>query len=758
MREPTPQPGGNPYPSDQRRKQMPEDRFKVASADLLGDVMAASKKGVSLDGPEVSEVHTRAMGHYLRELDAHAKARRMMDRDEAFYDGDQWEPEDIQRIKDRGQEPMVFNVIATSINWVLGTERRGRTDFRILPRRKTGAKAAEMKTKLMKYVSDCNSSEFHVSRAFADAVKAGVGWLESGVQHDDEGEPVYDRREDWRNLIYDSAATELDLNDGRFMFRTKWVDKDVALGVFPDRAETIKAACYTAQDYGASLDRAGDDAMDSMEDSRSMIGSHHDHPLAARDRFRMIEAWLRIPVMADKIAGGEFAGDLFDPSSPGHMEQIATGQARVVRRPTFRMFVMICTTNGVLDFRASPYRHNRFPFTPIWAYRKSSDGMPYGIIRAMVDAQRDINKRFSKAQYILNSQKVIMDEGAVEDLDEFEEEIARPDSIIVKKPNKHLQIDVDRDLSDAHLSMMSLSTGMIQSLSGITDESLGRTTNANSGKAIIARQEQGSLATAPIFDNLRMARQYHGEKMLSLIEQFYTDAKQFRITDQRRNAEHLSINDGLPENDITRTKADFLISEQDWNATIRQAQTQEFMELLSQLAPGAPQLVMVMLDLLVEGMDIPNRDELVKRIRALTGAEDPDADPNNPDPEKIARDEAKAAAAAMEQRAAEANILTMEGKAAEAQAKAQKIKAEVNKLRGGMPADRLTQQKTALELALMMLGATPAVDTADALLEAAGAKAPGIPAPAGPAAAPVPPQPVPQPPMPQGGMGLPPEA
>lgn len=746
MLETSAQGASKPYPSDQRRKQRPEDRIEVPSAELLGDVRAALRAG-SLDDPKVIEVHRGLIGHYLRELDAHAKARRMMAKDEDFYDGDQWEPEDIQKIKDRGQEPMVFNVIATSINWVLGTERRGRTDYKILPKRKDGSRAAERKSKLMKYVQDCNASGFHTSRAFADAVKAGIGWMECGIQGDEEGEPLYERQEDWRNLIYDSAATDLDLNDARFMFRTKWVDSDIAKSIFPKRHETIDRACFTASDYGMVLDRMGDEAMDSLEDAHSMVGSHHEHPISERKRLRMIEAWFRLPVMADRMAGGEFAGELFDPSSDGHIMQIAMGKARVVSRPTFRMFVMIMTTDGVLDFRPSPYRHNRYPFTPIWAYRKKKDGMPYGIIRAMVDAQRDINKRFSKAQYILNSQKVIMDEGAVDDLDEFEEEIARPDSIIVKKPGKQLTIDVDRELSDAHLNMMNLSTGMIQSLSGVTDESLGRTTNASSGKAIVARQEQGALATAPIFDNLRMARQFHGEKVLSLIEQFYDEEKQFRITNQRGTPDYVDINDGLPENDITRSKADFVIDETDWNATIRQAQTQELMEVLSQIAPAAPQVVMVMLDLLIEGMDIPSREEIVKRIRQVTGATDPDADPNNPTPEMIADQEAKAAAAAMEERAAMANILTMEGKAAEAQARAQKTKAEAEKARASTPSDKLTTQKSALELALMMLTNAPAVDTADALLQQAGAQAtpPAAVPPGGmpmPAAAPA------QPPIP----------
>ena len=71
------------------------------------------------------------------------------------------------------------------------------------------------------------------------------------------------------------------------------------------------------------------------------------------------------------------------------------------------------------------------------------------MIRGMRDMQEDINKRASKALHILSSNKVIMDEGALPDgttIDEFAEEIARPDAIIVKRPGKELVITRKRNL------------------------------------------------------------------------------------------------------------------------------------------------------------------------------------------------------------------------------------------------------------------------------------------------------------------------
>lgn len=721
----------------------PVDRFKVASAGMLGDVAGAVRD--DLDSPKVKDLHKTLMAHYTRELEIQAPWRREMETDDRYFDGDPWEPRDKALLRERGQEPMVLNLVAQSVNWTTGTERRGRTQHKILPRRKENIRDAEKKTQLFKYLDDINMTDFHWSKAFLDATRSGLGWMEGGVQDEDEGEPIYERAESWRNIIFDSAATEFDLGDGRYQFRSKWADADIAKAIFHNRTSIIESACSHAHDYAHGLDRISDSAMDSREELVGLYGSiADDFGEADRSRLRLIEAWFKVPEMAERVSGGDFTGELYDPSSRGHVDSVESGRARISRKLTFRMYVAVMTVTGMLWLSPSPYRHNRFPFTPIWSYRNAATGAPYGMIRQMRDAQRDVNKRFSKAQHILNNNRVVMDEGAVDDLDELAEEVARPDGIIVKKQGKDLAITNDRELSAAHIQMMQLSQSMIQSLSGVTDESLGRTTNAVSGKAINARQEQGALATAPLFDNLRIARQFHGEKKLSLIEQFVDEKKEIRIVNKRGVPDYVMLNDGLPENDIARAKADFIISDEDWNATIRQANVAILLDVILKLAPVAPQLAMVMLDLVIEAMDVPNGEEIVKRVRRVTNMDDPDADPEQPDPEKQARDAAAAEQADLEKRAAEANLSLMEGKAAAEQARASKIRADVDKVMKSLPSDDLAVQSAAFDLAVKMLQGVGAVDTADALLQAAGAQqAPlpdmaAAPAMAAPMAAPAP--------------------
>lgn len=685
-----------------------------------GEKEVGPTKAHPLDSEKAMAQHRLMVGMYEQELDRQAENRTEMATDEDFYDNIQWSEAEAQELRERGQDPLVYNVIAPAVNWVIGTEKRGRTDYKVLPRRAESAKPAERKSQLLKYLSDVNRSPFHKSRAFEDAVKAGIGWIENGYNNEGDGEPLYERYESWRNLLWDSAATEKDLSDARYMFRTKWVDLDVALAMFPERAGLLRSAAGDIDRFG--LDRMGDDAMDSNEmamEQNTSGRSNYDGGFG-RQRVRLVEAWVRSPTKVTKLKGSdsEFDGAIYDEFSPVHDELVTSGNVLTVEKQMMRMHVAIFCTTGMLYAGESPYRHNAFPFTPIWCYRRSRDGMPYGMIRAMRGPQTDVNKRASKALHILSTNKTIMDEGAVDDLDAYLEEVSRPDAVIVKKHGKELVLNAERELAPAHLELMSRSINMIQQMSGVTDENMGRQTNATSGIAIGRRQEQGAMATAGIFDNLRLADQVRGEKQLSLLEQFMDQQKQFRITNQRGMPEYITVNDGLPENDIVRTKADFVITDEAWRATWRQAAVDSLMDLLTKLAPAAPQLVAATIDLIVESTDIPNREEIVKRIRQVTGMKDPDQ--AEPSPEDIQREQAQQAQQQMAQALAMAELQGKQADTAKKQADAQKAIAGAKQLLSSIAGQNVETQTAALQAALVMIQAPGAVPVADAVLHEAG--------------------------------------
>lgn len=666
------------------------------------------------------ELHARLLGYYDREIEVQAENRMQMQKDHDAYDGEQWEAEDMMVVEARGQVPLVFNVTQAIINWTTGTEKRARKDFKVLPRTKEDGPQADKKTALLKYLENVNNSAFSVSEAFEDCVKAGVGWLECGVQDDPDEEPIYDGYVDWREILWDSLGTRKDAKDWRYQIRAKYLDLDLAISLFPDRQAQLEASAITSGSFGWSRTRV-DDPMDEHEQSMDIGGG--EALQFSRPRVKVIECWYRDPAEREQHVAGPFKGDVYDADEPYHVDAVETGKAKLRKRTMMRMHVCLMTEADLLWVSESPYRHNRFPFTPIWCYRRGRNKLPYGVVRAIRDIQFDTNKRASKSLAILSSNKTMMEEGAVDDIDEWQDQAADPNGVLVyKRGYQKPELNVDRNMADGHVQMFANNVQLMHQITGINQTAVGSKSSAISGIAKAEDKDSAQMATAGIFDNLRLGTQLHGEKLLSLTEQFMHEPKQFRITNMRGNPDWVDVNTGLPEDDITRSKADYILSQQDWRASVRQAQTEALFDLLKQIAPVAPQIVVVMLDLLVESMDLPQRDDLVKRIRDATGMRDPDA--QEPTPEEMQK--MQKAAEAEERRIAmeKATIAEKENSARQKAMQALKLRFDADKTKADTANVNTDTMAKAVELAYeMLVGAelVPGVaQTADTVAQEAG--------------------------------------
>lgn len=602
-----------------------------------------------------------------------------------YYDGDQWDEEDRLEVEDRNQKATVFNIIKPTIDWILGTERRTRIDYRVLPRRKDAGGAAAAKTKTLKYVSDVNKEAFARSLAFEDCVISGLGWMEIGIRSDIYDEPLFVRYEDWRNVWHDPLSVERDLSDARYLFREKWVDLDVAVAMWPERAASIRAACID-DDYYFDEEEIHDDV--SLE--REVVGEGEAADIDAfmnrRSRVRLTECWYRRPVNAKIMRGpdlGTLNGSTFNPKDETHVALELAGLATVYDAIRMEVRQMIYTGNTVLQDLPSPYRHDRFPLVPIWGYRKKRDNKPYGAVKNIQDPQDDLNKRRSKILFHLSTNRVIADNNATDDWDELWKEAQRPDGIIPKKPGSEVRIESGAELARDHVLLMNIDAEYVEKVGGVTDENLGRKTNAISGVAIERRQEQGHTVTAILFDNLRYAFQLAGEIKLSLIEQFYTEEKVIRLTGDKGQLEFLEVNKQLEtgeiENDITASQADFVVDEQQYNATLRQAMFATMGELLTRMDP---QVAMALLDLWIDLSDLPGKDVMVQRIRKINGQPDPEADEDDPEAqaEAEARAEEEARQAEIAKRLQEAEALLKEAEAKKTAAEAREVLAKIDKI------------------------------------------------------------------------------
>ncbi|EPT0642431.1 portal protein, partial [Escherichia coli] len=94
----------------------------------------------------------------------------------AYYDGDQLAPEVIQVLKDRGQPMTIHNLIAPTVDGVLGMEAKTRTDLIVMsddPNDDTEKLAEAINAE---FADACRLGNMNKARsdAYAEQIKAGL--------------------------------------------------------------------------------------------------------------------------------------------------------------------------------------------------------------------------------------------------------------------------------------------------------------------------------------------------------------------------------------------------------------------------------------------------------------------------------------------------------------------------------------------------------------------------------------------------------
>lgn len=674
----------------------------------------AEYQGHPLSGEEARAELRKLLEWFYYERDKQSANRLEMAMDADFYDNIQWDPEDAQVLRDRGQVPLVFNEVAPMVDWIIGTERRTRVDWRVMPRAEDDVELADTKTKVLKYVSDINRIQFNRSRAFSDAVKAGVGWIDDGVRDDPTQDILYSKYEDWRNVLWDSASYEHDLSDARYIFRWRWVDEDVALMMFPDRQDCIRQAVEDSQH--ASMSDWEEDTWYTAEEliSGAKTGTLRSAGTgmmvdAKRRRVKLIEAQYRKPAQSKIVADGPMKGAFVSMQDGALLNALAETNSSIIDKVVMRVHMAVFTEAHMLAMGPSIFRHNRFSLTPVWCYRRGRDRLPYGVIRRVRDIQQDLNKRASKALWMLNTNQIIADEGATDDWHTLRDEADRPDGLIIKKAGKELLIRRDTDAATGQIQMMTLDAQSIQKSAGVSQENMGRQTNAVSGEAIKARQLQGSVVTTEPFDNLRLAVQVSGEKQLSLVEQFYTAEKVVRLTGAKGALEWVKINqpevqaDGSVRflNDITASMGDFVVSEADYAGTMRQV----MFEALNQLATRLPpEVALRLMTIAMDFSDLPNKDEVADQIRKLTGERDPNKEPTPEEAQQMQQQmQAQAEALQMQRQQAMQALEEQAAKIRQINAQATKLEAEAQAALMGDGGQMAQQAQADMQNAIMQV-------------------------------------------------------
>lgn len=583
--------------------------------------------------------------NFLDEIKDQPQWRRQADKEAEYYDGNQLTPEQIDEYEGRGFAPLITNLIKPTIDVVLGMEAKSKTDWVVRAEEgEMNADLAEVLNAKLHKAEVASRADRAFSDAYADAIKVGLGWVEVSRASDPLENPHRVRRIHRREIYFDWRSSEPDLSDARFLVRKRWLDEDTASALFPEAKELIGYALSgwsTWDGVAAMKEASGLDLARALDVQRGFSIEQYEWLNSVRKRIAAYEVWYRTIVKGHVFRTPDGRMIEFDRNNDEHIAAAFAGYIA----PMPAIFKKVRRSWWLGPHRVSdtpsPYKHNAFPYIPIWGFREDRTGTPYGMIRGMLSPQDEINARRSKMLWLLNARRVIADTDSVTDHDEARDEVGRPDAYIKlnpgRRPDSRFDVEDGGALATQQFQVLEAAKVEIQQASGVFQSMLGDARGgASSGIAVNSLIEQGVTTLAEINDNARFAKRLIGEQLLELVVDDLAKAGPAVVTvgedDQKRQ---IPINQpGTDEfgqqttiNDVTKARVSVVIDDAPTSPTVRMQQMQTLAEMVK-AAP--PQVQGVIYDMVVDAMDVPNKREIVKRIRSAMGVMGPDGQPIDP--------------------------------------------------------------------------------------------------------------------------------
>lgn len=428
--------------------------------------------------------------------EATVDARALSERDRDYYDNKQLTAEELATLKKRGQPPTIVNRISRKVDFLVGLEKSQRVGPRALPRTPMHEHDAQAATDALRYVADDQNYSAKRSALWRNLLIEGAGAIEVAVVPGYDGPQIEIRRWAWDRIFADPHSCELDYSDANYLGGVVWMDEADARIKYADVPDLDAILTDT---YNAS--RIGD-----TYDDRPMWKVWSD---TTRKRVRIVQIWLK--------RGEDW-------------------------------YFAEYTYGGILKAGPSPYRDDKGK-SACWmifqAAKRNRDNEVYGVVREMIPIQDEINKRRSKALHALNTSQIVMEDGAVKDVEKTRTQAARPDGVVVINPgySDRFRFETRTDLAAGHVQLLQEAKNEIDMMAGnvaLQGDALSKT--AASGKAIIASQQGGMMELGDLLDNLRHVDVRVFRAIWCCIRQFWTAEKWIRVTDDERNVKWVGIN------------------------------------------------------------------------------------------------------------------------------------------------------------------------------------------------------------------------
>jgi len=591
------------------------------------------KQKVRLTTDEEIQLASSQWDRYVRARDnGHLEYIWMAKKCDEFYRGDQWDADDEAALDAEGRPALTINTVLPTINTILGEQSTRRADVQFKPRRGAEQDVADVLTKVYMQIADNNKLDWVEQQVFSDGlIMDGRGYFDVRMDFTDhvEGE-IRITAKDPLDILIDPDAKDADPKTWNEVFETKWMTLDEIEETYGEKkADQLRFIAENGNSFGGDSVEYEEQRYGDVDPEDDLFGTTiapdedgYRNIRSLRVIERQSKHMSRCMCFVDPDTGDQ--RDVPDAWSEAKAKKFAKQYSlNLITKMKRKVKWTVTCDKVVLHTDWSPY--NDFTIVPFFAYFRR--GNPFGVIRNLISPQEQLNKIASQELHIVNTTANsgwMVESGSLVGMtaDDLEEhgaetglvlEYARGTNPPQKITPNSIPTGLDRIAQKAALN--------IKTISGVNDSMLGSDSAEVSGVAIKEKQSRGVIMIQVPLDNLKKARQYLAEKVLNLVQTFYSEKRIIQITneaDPLKPREEVVVNEMTPEgriiNDLTVGEYDVVIS----TAPARDSfDEQQFAEALGLRQAG----VAIPDDAIIEYSHLTKKGELAKRIRMMTGVE-----------------------------------------------------------------------------------------------------------------------------------------
>ncbi len=562
-----------------------------------GGVQGTTPK--SDDKPDLARKQKRFRAYETNKRDEQNEARI----GRKYYHDKQWSDDEKAKLRARGQADTTRNRIKRKIDFLVGVEQRLRRDPKAYPRTPQHEADADTATAALRFVCDQNQWGKLTADVMHDGLVSGIGVIFLGIEGQDPKMKAcaVDR------FFYDPRSVEPDFSDAQYMGLHLWLDIDDAKAKWPDRERELSDMMDNSSSNASST---------ALEQDRDQQWADFEN-----DRVRVVEMWER------KHLGTGSQSQMMN----------STAQTPAAQLATHGWYFCFFTGDVVLEARWSPYKGLQDePDCPYEAWSPYIDekGTRYGLVRTLKSIQDEVNYSASKMLHRLSTRQFFYKEGAIEDVDAFARELAKPDGKIKIQPHVKWGEDVgvvdDPSKLQGEIERFGLSIQEMENYGpnpGLVGQ--GQGVDGASGRALLAQRDSGMTELSPVFERQRDWKLRCYRKMWARIRQAWTAERFIRITDDENATQFVPINQYqmdpmtgqiVAQNVVAQIDVDIILEEGPDTITMNE----ELLETFSKMGEAA---MSPLGKIIIELSNTSKKEQLIKMIEDGMQAMQPGPDP-----------------------------------------------------------------------------------------------------------------------------------